>query len=176
MDPDNPNTQLPEAAEAPPVEQVDSPPLRWQAQEYIHLEKGIWWYVIFGVVALGLIAADIFFLRSWTFSVLVIVMSVAVIMFLRRPPRTIQYAVSPRQGLYIGEQLHHWEEFRAFGIVEDSGHYSLMLVPVKRFSPGISVYFPEEIGEQLVDVMAARLPMEELKLDFVDALIRKLRF
>ncbi len=158
-----------------PKPKVDEPPVTWSAKEYVDLEKGFGWYVIAVVVLLALIAADIFFLKSYTFSVLVVVMSVALVIYIRRPARTIQYTLSGRQGLYIGEQLHHLSDFRAFGLIEDGDHHSIMLIPVKRFSPGVSVYFPEEAGEQIVDILGQRLPMETLKLDLIDLLVRKLR-
>jgi hypothetical protein len=37
------------------------------------------------------------------------------------------------------------------------------------------VYFPEEAGEKIVDILGQRLPMETLKLDMIDILVRKLR-
>lgn len=154
---------------------VDDAPVTWTAQEYIHIEKGGVWYVLFAVVALGLIALDIFILRSYTFSALVIVMAIAVIVYSRRPPRTIQYALSGRQGLYIGERLYPFGDFKAFGHIQDGIHHSIMLIPTKRFGFGVSVYFPEEVGEQLVDILGARLPMRPLKLDPLDRLIRQLR-
>lgn len=161
--------------ESQPASQQPEALVRWTAREYVHLEKGIGWFVLFAVVVLGLIAVDVFFLKSWTFSVLVVVMAVAVIVYIRRPPRDIQYTLSGNQGLYVGEKLHHLTDFKAFGLIDDDGHHSIMLIPVKRFSPGVSVYFPEEAGEQIVDILGARLPMEELKLDVIDVLVRKLR-
>jgi len=50
-----------------------------------------------------------------------------------------------------------------------------MLLPTKRFQPGVSVYFPEEAGEAIVDMLGVRLPMQELHLDAVDKIVRKLR-
>jgi hypothetical protein len=50
-----------------------------------------------------------------------------------------------------------------------------MLLPTKRFKPGVSVYFPEEAGEAIVDMLGARLPMQEFHLDIIDKLVRKLR-
>jgi hypothetical protein len=50
-----------------------------------------------------------------------------------------------------------------------------MLIPTKRFSPGLSVYFPEEAGERIVDILGTRLPMETLKLDAIDIIVRRLR-
>lgn len=168
--PGQPDVQPPVAEDTP-----DNPPITWTAQEYIHLEKNVGWFVIFGIVVLGLVAVDIFLLKSWTFSALVIVMAIAIIVYIRRPPRTLTYALSPAQGLYVGERLYHFDEFRAFGLIKDGENHSIMLIPRKRFSPGVSVYFPEEAGERIVDILGQRLPMEDLKLDIVDVVVRKLR-
>lgn len=150
-------------------------PVSWTAHEYIHLEKGGMWYVLFVLVALGLIAVDVFLLRSYTFSALVVVMSIALIIYSRRPPRNLQYTLSLKQGLYVGEKLYSFNDFKEFGIIKDGDNHSIMLIPAKRFAPGLSVYFPEESGEEIVDILGNRLPMRPLKLDFVDLLVRRLR-
>jgi len=161
-------------AEATPDTLTDNP-VTWQAQEYVHLDKSPIWFILFAIVVLGLVAIDVFFLQSWTFSALVIVMAVAVIIYTRRPPRTLTYALSGKQGLYVGERLYHFDEFKAFGVIKDGEHDSIMLIPTKRFAPGVSVYFPAEVGEQIVDILGQRLPMENLKLDVIDVVVRKLR-
>ena len=102
-------------------------------------------------------------------------MAIAVIIYTRRPPRMLTYGLSGQQGLYVGERLYHFEEFKAFGLIKDGEHNSIMLIPTKRFSPGVSVYFPEDAGEQIVDILGQRLPMEDLKLDVIDIVVRKLR-
>lgn len=153
----------------------DEEPVHWQASEYINQEKNWLWFIIFGIVVLGLIATDVFLFRSYTFSILVTVMAIAVVIYSRRPPRQINYALSGNQGLYVGEKLYHFNEFKAFGLIQDGENHSIMLLPVKRFAPGVSVYFPEEAGEEIVDILGARLPMEKLKLDFIDIAVRKLR-
>ncbi len=157
----------------PLTESVD--PVHWTANEYIHLEKNGWWFVLFTLVVFALIAIDLFVLKSYSFSVVVIVMAVAVIVYSRRPPRALDYTLSGAQGLYVGERLYHFNEFKSFGLIKDGDHHSIMLIPTKRFSPGVSVYFPEEVGEQIVDILGARLPMESLKLDIIDVVVRKLR-
>lgn len=163
-------------AQAPLAQDIpQSQPITWTAQEYVHIDKNVGWFVLFALVVLALVAVDIFFLKSWTFSALVVVMAAAIIVYIRRPPRTLTYALSPVQGLYVGEHLYHFDEFRAFGLIKDGDHHSIMLIPRKRFAPGVSVYFPEEAGEQIVDILGERFPMEELKLDIVDVLVRKLR-
>jgi len=150
-------------------------PVTWNAQEYVHLDKSPLWFVLFVLVVLALIAIDIFVLKSYTFSVLVVVMAIAVVIYTRRPPRMLTYALSLQQGLYVGERLYHFDEFKAFGLIRDDEHHSIMLIPRKRFAPGVSVYFPQEAGEEIVDILGQRLPMEDLKLDVIDVVVRKLR-
>lgn len=154
---------------------TDNPPLTWTAAEYIHLEKGALWFVMFGLVVLGLIALDILLLHSYTFTALVVVMAVAMFIYVRRPPREISYSLSDTRGLYVGDKLYPFGEFKGFGIVQDGVHTSLFLVPTKRFSPGLSVYFPSEIGEKVTQSLGNNLPMQEIKLDLIDQLIRLLR-
>ena len=40
---------------------------------------------------------------------------------------------------------------------------------------GLIAYFPENVGEELVDMLAARLPMQTYTPDFLDKLLAKLR-
>lgn len=149
-------------------------PVQWQATEYIQHDKNGVWFVVFAVVTLGLMAFAIFMIQSLTFAILIPIMAIALLTYTQRPPRLINYSLS-RKGLHLNDHLYSFAEFKAFGVIRDGAEYSIMLVPTKRFRPGVSVYFPEAVGEQLVDMLAARLPMRELHLDVVDRLIRKLR-
>lgn len=154
---------------------VENAPIRWTASEYIYREKNSLWFIGFAAVSVIFILIDFMFLKSYTFSLLVLVMAVSLVIFTRRPPRLISYALSGEHGLYIGEKLYHFNEFKAFGIIQDDGYNSILLIPIKRFSPGVSVYFPQEVGEEIVDIFGARLPMEKVKLDIADIIVKKLR-
>jgi hypothetical protein len=157
-----------------PAAPLPAEPIRWQASEYIHQEKNALWFVGFGVVVLGLMALAILLMQAWTFAVLIAVMAVAVVVYSRRPPRELTYTLSAK-GLYIGDRLYDLSEFKSFGVIHDGAEFSVMLIPVKRFLPGVTVYFPEALGEQIVDFLGARLPMQELRLDIIDKVVRKLR-
>jgi len=148
--------------------------LRWQATEYIQHDRTVMWYVLFALVAFGLMAAAVFLIKSYTFAVLVPVMAVALLFYVRRQPAVLNYVLS-KKGLYINDRLYPYNNFKAFGIVDFSGHHSALLIPRKRFQIGQSVYFPDEVGEVLVDMLAARLPMQEVKPDLYDRIITKLK-
>ena len=158
--------------EMPP--QTEEEPVRWRASEYIQHDKNPLWFIVFAVVIVGLMAAAVFVIKSITFAILIPVMAAALLVYSYRPPRMLDYTLS-RQGLYINDHLYSFTEFKGFGVIHDGKEFSVMLVPTKRFKPGVSVYFPEEAGEAIVDMLGARLPMQELHLDIVDRIIHKLR-
>lgn len=90
------------------------------------------------------------------------------------PTRKIRYSLD-ENGLTEGGKLHKYDEFRAFGILKEGSHFSIILIPKKRFAMQVKVYFPSDSGEAIVDMLGARLPMEEVKLDFLDKLVNFLR-
>lgn len=174
MSPDDTSGDVATVADTPEADDQQEQPVYWEATEYIQHDKNALWLTVFIVVTLGFMAIAIFLIQSVTFAILVPVMAVALLTYTHRPPRVLSYTLS-RKGLHVNDHLYPFVDFKAFGVIRDGQEYSIMLVPVKRFKPGVSVYFPEDVGEALVDMLGARLPMRELHLDIVDKIIRKLR-
>lgn len=148
--------------------------IEWEASEYIHHEKDGAWFALLAIGAVILCGLALIF-GQWTFALLIIVMSVAIAFFARRPPRVLRYAIDVN-GIRIDDRLYPYSDFRAFGIVNEGPLYSIVLLPTKRFLPATSMYFEQQDGEKIVDTLAARIPLEPIKADFVDRLTRKLRF
>lgn len=148
-------------------------PVTWTAKEYINQEKGTMWFTIFAVVTVGFLGLAIF-LQQWSFAVLIVVIALVIIISSKRPPRELTYSLT-NDGLMVDDKLHTFSSFKSFGIIRDGEEFSVMLIPTQRFQPGVTVYFPEEAGEDIVDILGSRLPMKDLKLDAVDRLVRLLR-
>lgn len=148
--------------------------IRWQASEFIHHDRPPLWYVLLGAVVIVLVAVALFLLHSPTFAILVPVMAVALIVFTRRPSAAIQYTLS-RKGVHINDKLTAYDLFRAFSVISHDGHHLIVLIPRKRFAVSETLYFPEEAGEAIVDMLAARLPMKDAKPDIFDRIISKLK-
>jgi hypothetical protein len=147
--------------------------VNWEAQEYVARDKNAGWYV--GLVVVGLsFAALAVWLHQWSFLALIVVSMVAIVVYSLRPPRMLHYSLSSK-GLSEGNRLYDFEQFKSFGILRDDKRFSIALTPRKRFSPRVTVYFPESQGEQIVDMFGARLPMEEARMDVLDKLVRFLR-
>ena len=147
--------------------------ISWQAEEYIVKDRNTWWYVGLFIIGLGLCALAVF-LKWWTFLILIILSIISILVFTFRPPRKIQYTLN-QDGLIEGDRLHKYDEFKAFGILKEGTHFSAILIPKKRFNLSVKVYFPENSGEAIVDNLGARLPMQEVKLDFLDKIVNFLR-
>ena len=163
----------PEYAEGDEEYDLSEEPVTWAAHEFIHREKGTLWFFLFAIIIAALIAVSIF-TQAWSFTVLIVVVAIVVVVFTRRPPRELTYSLTD-EGLTIDGDLHKFSAFKSFGIIHDGEEFSVMLIPTQRFQPGIAVYFPEEAGEDIVDVLGSRLPMKDLKLDIVDRAVRLLR-
>ena len=147
--------------------------ISWEAEEYVVRDKNAWWYV--GLVAVGLVLCGIAILvQAWTFLVVIILSVFALIIYALRPPRILHYSLS-NKGLSEGDRVYDYADFKAFGILREGNHFAIVLTPRKRFATRVTVYFPENRGEQIVDMFGARLPMEEVKLDMLDKLIKFLR-
>ena len=155
-------------------DEMSEAPVTWVAHEYIHREKGTMWFALFAAVVVILLGVSIFLMNSWSFAALLAVIAVVVVVYSRRPPRELTYSIDD-EGLTIDNTLHRFSSFKSFGIIHDGDEFSVMLIPTQRFQPAISVYFPEEAGEDIVDMLGGRLPMKELHLDVIDRITRLLR-
>lgn len=174
--PTTPPAESAPAPEVPVTETINRPqaqPIQWQAPEYVQERRSPWWFIWFWIVAVVLMIVALFIVKSVTFAVLIPVMAAALMLYSHRPPHELGYVLSDK-GLYINEKLHPMSEFRSFGILTEDALPGLMLIPVKRFRPGLTVHFPPDYGEAIVDFLGSRLPMQELKLDFFDRIIKKL--
>ena len=147
--------------------------VNWEAREYIVREKNTGWWIGFAVVVVALCVVAIL-IGQWLFLAVIILAAISLVLHVTRKPRTLHYSLS-KDGLSEGNNLYAFSDFRSFGILSENNHYSLVLTPKKRFGMRVTVFFPETEGEQIVDIFGARLPMEPVKLDLMDKLVRWLR-
>ena len=147
--------------------------ISWEAEEYIVRDHNAWWYIGLFIIGGALSALAIFF-QTWTFLILIILSIITILISTFRPPRKIKYTLN-NDGLTEGNKLHPYTEFKAFGILKEGSHFSAVLLPKKRFGLSVKVYFPEGSGEAIVDALGNRLPMEEVKLDFLEKVVNFLR-
>lgn len=77
--------------------------------------------------------------------------------------------------LYIGNKAYHLDDFKAYSVNEHDSPASVVLVPLKRFLPPITVFVPTEVLQPVTSYLSAFLPYEPHKFDAIDNLINKVR-
>ena len=147
--------------------------VEWTGEEYIAIKRNTWWFVGLFLISAALVTLGVF-LKMWTFIIVVVLAAVAILVRAMMPPRKIKYSLNSK-GLTEGGQFHAFNEFRALGILKEGDHYSAILIPRKKVSVQVKVFFPETNGEEIVDILGMHLPMEEVRLDFIDKIIKFLR-
>lgn len=159
--------------ETQPVELPEQQPLQWQAPEYLQDRRSPWWFVGFWLIVILFMAIAILLIKSWSFAILIPAMAAALMIYSHRPPRQVVYVLSAK-GIYINDKLHPMSEFKSFGVMRDESLPSAVLIPVRRFRPALTMHFPPEAGEAIVDMLGSRIPMQNIRLDFFDKLTRQL--
>lgn len=153
----------------------DSNVLQWQASEYVEHQKSPSWFLGLWASAAALLVVAIFIMREYTFAALIVVMAAAIAIWAKRSAREMHYQLDS-SALTVNGKRFTLDSFRAFGVLQEDAIYYAVLLPNKRFSPGVNVYFTHDLGERIVDMLGAALPMEDVKPDVIDNLSRRLNF
>lgn len=169
---DNPelveNTQIPQNNQS-------SAPVSWTASEFIDIQKGTGWHFLFfaGTALLG--ALIFFFTHDYIAPITMIVAAVIFVIITSKKPRELPYQVND-QGIQIGIKFYRYENFKSFDLAQEGGIKSISLMPLQRFMPEISIYFPPEQEKAIVGLLSTHLPHEERIEKAMDKVARKLRF
>ena len=156
-------------------DKLDSDEISWEASEYIHHPKNPMWYVVFIVGITAFMGGMFYVLRDILSLVVIGLMAISLLVFANRPPRVLRYRVT-HEGIDVGERHYAFDSFRSFSVMHDGGVDSILVDPLQRFMPPITMYFAPEDGQQIVDILSLYLPHQDKQPDIVDQLARKLRF
>lgn len=161
----------PEPAQLP----GDNQAITWTASEFVAHDKSAGWYVVLAIVVL-LLATLILLLTKDKISVItVIVAGLLIGIYGSRKPRQLEYRIDQR-GIGIGQKHFGYEGFRSFSIVPEGAFSSIVFMPLKRFALPATVYYAPDDEEKIIAVLSRQLPFETYKHDFVESLMRRIRF
>jgi hypothetical protein len=149
--------------------------LQWTASEFIGSEKRAQWFI--GVALVGIGAAFLAYIISRElFSVIIVLLSAGAVMAVgARTPRELTYSLTDR-GIHIGQKVYSYLQFKSFSIVHDAGVYGVLLSPLERFLPPITIYFVPDSGRQIVDTLARFLPQDTQQHDWLERFMRRIGF
>ena len=162
--------QLPETKTNTSTKSVE-----WTASEFVHHEKTAGWYLILFIAA-GALAAVIYLVLDDPVAAGVVVAAAFLLsVYAAHQPRQLTYRLD-QEGLTIGDKLRPYSEFKSFATQPDGAFTSIVFMPLKRFAPVTTIYYPPEDEDKIISVLSSHLPYEEMRRDAVDSLMRRIRF
>jgi hypothetical protein len=180
---DQPTDQVPEQAPDPatdqPADEVEDGgepevAFSWQASEFVHHHKSPVWYGVLAMVVVVLTAAAVW-LGLWLEIGVFFAMAAAVVVYARKPPRTLLYELSST-GIQIDGKEYPFVDFRSFSVVADEEWHSIDLEPTKRLSPRLVLLFDSSNFDEIVGHLELHLPREDREPDVIERFTRFVRF
>ena len=172
-----PNEQpAPVAGNVPSYAPAHSPEeVAWTASEFVSHNKGTSWYFLLAGGAVVLAAVIYLVTRDVISTGIIIFVALLLGVSATRKPRVLSYQVNAG-GLAIGDKFYPYAEFKSFAVMQEGAFSSIMFLPLKRFMPPISIYYDPQDEDRIIEVISYYLPMENRSHDFIDNIIRRIRF
>jgi hypothetical protein len=162
-------------ADLPANVQDESKEVIWTASEFVAHDKSAGWYIML-LLAAGLISAVIYLLTKDKISVAVVIVAALLLAYYgSHKPRELEYRLTYK-GLNIDKKYYNFDDFRSFSVIQEGAFNSILLLPLKRFAPMLSIYYDPADEEKILEVLKSSLPYQERKRDTVDALMHRIRF
>lgn len=158
------------SAAAPEIDHIE-----WTASEYVAHQKTTKWYTVLMLTSVVAAIGAYLLTKDIISAVSIVLIALVFALTASHKPRVLTYRLDPR-GLTIAQKTYEYGQFRSFAIVDEGAFSSIMLVPLKRFMPMISIYYEPADEAQIIKVLSDRLPLEQWKRDVIDSLLHKIRF
>lgn len=174
VDAKNNDTNIQQQSNAPSEEINEGPAVSWEASEYIHNQKNIGWYAVLGVVTLAL-SAIFWLLIDWFSGLMILLVGASFGVYAAKQPQVRRYSVST-SSLTIDKKHYPISEFKSFTAGIEGAVTNIVFMPLKRFSPSITIYASPKDGQDAVRLLESVLPREESTPDVIDRFMRNIRF
>jgi hypothetical protein len=148
--------------------------LTWSAKEFIEHDRGSGWYTML-VLGSAAIALVIYFITRDYFAVgATIVVGIIAAVYASHKPKELSYELTNKM-IKVGERTYSYSAFKSFSVAHEGEHTSIVLEPVKRLVPPMTLYFPPEMEDQVADAIGNRLPMQTHQPSVTERLAHRLR-
>jgi hypothetical protein len=146
----------------------------WTASEFIAHEKTPLWYGALIIITVVVVGGSYLLTRDKIAAVALTMVGVLFGFLAAHKPRVLNYAVNAR-GLLIDNKFYPYSDFKSFGIVQEGAFSSIVFAPMRRFMPTLTIYYPPESEQQVVNALSQYMPFAPASHDLIDQLMRRIR-
>jgi len=175
---DRPDTEADFSSTSRNPDQQDASPteeIRWTASEFIDHQKSSGWFMALAGAGLLLAVAVYFLTKDMFAAVIIALLAIIFGVGAARKPRILDYSIDD-SGIMVGARHTTFEEFRSFAVINEGAIESILLLPTKRWSPPLSVYFAPEDGEKIINTLSAFVPFENHEPGLIDKFLHRIHF
>lgn len=127
--------------------------IEWSAYEYEKTERGPYWFLLPGGVALIFIVFGIL-ARSYFFIAFIALAFTVLTIYMKREPRLLNFAITP-EGVRMGKQIYDYSSLKSFWIFNKSNPKELSLETGKTLAPFVQIPLgdlePDEVRNYLLN-------------------------
>lgn len=149
--------------------------VQWTASEFLAHQKNGNWYLILILGAFGVSVVVYFLTRDIISSISLLIFAILLAVVAARKPRTLTYHLGDH-GLQVEQKFYPYQDFKSFSVINEGAINSIMLLPLKRFATGVTMYYAPDDEQKILDVLSSELPYEERHQDPVDKFMQRIRF
>lgn len=153
----------------------NEPTITWTASEFIaHHKPPSWYAALFGGL-LGLTGFAYFLTRDVVSVVTILIVGVLFAILASRKPRQLSFGLNS-SGVTIGDKFYPFSQFKSFDVIHEGAVGCINLLPLKRFMPELSIYYPPEEEDKIIDALSENLPHNRREEQSFDRLMKRIRF
>jgi len=134
----------------------------WVADEYLHHEHTVLWYIM-GFVITALLVFYAVITSAWTMAVAVALMGAVVYLYSHEPPELKEIVIT-KLGIHFGHKYFPFHKLASFWIVNEHDYKALILEEVNR-SEEIIILLPSDSVSAIRDILIKELPEKEGQSD-----------
>ncbi len=149
--------------------------IKWQAPEFEQQEKNKSWFVIAGLVALGLFLWAIL-TKNFIFAILIALSYFSISVYAIKKPKKIKLAITPR-GVKIDNSLYEYDNLRSFWIFYSPPYLKeLSIRSRKTIMPYIKIPLGETNPAKVRKILIKYIPERKQEESLIDNLARGLKY
>jgi hypothetical protein len=147
----------------------------WTGSEFIANHKGSKWFLSFFAVLVAVVGLIFALTKDYVSAISVAVVGVLFAFLANRQPRQLTYQID-NKGINMGSNFYAFDQFKSFSLAQDGAIGYINLMPMKRFMPDVSIYFPPEQEATIIEILSDHLPHNEGDERHIDKLAKRFRF
>lgn len=149
--------------------------VRWSAAEYADHDKSVAWYATLVFAAIVFSAVVYLITKDKIAAGIIIFAGVIFAVYGGRKPRILNYVLEDT-GITIDTKFYDFELFRSFSVVDVENPPSLLFVPLKRFMPLMTIYYPKKDEDKIMAILNNRLPIDNKGYDVMERFLRRINY